>query len=101
MSCVHPGLVETNLATNSQFPAFITPVFGVLSKLGFFFDADRGSWTSLFCVASEDMKKEQCGSYFQRIAEAGWQSCSAKDHKLAEKLEDWTEVLMKKEGWVN
>lgn len=93
--------METNLASHSKFPAFITPIFGVLSMFGFFFDADKGSWTSLFCVASEEMKKEQCGGYFQRIAEAGWQSGNAKNPKLAEKLEDWTEVLMKKEGWVN
>lgn len=73
----------------------------IYGKLGGRIDGDTGSWTSLFCVTSPEMKKKQSGTYFQRIAEAGWQSGMAKDMALAAKLEEWTQAEMKKEGWLN
>ena len=62
-------------------------------------DTDTGAWTSVYCAASPEMKREQSGSYFERIAKAGTQSCKAKDMALAAKLEEWTKELMAKEGW--
>ncbi|TVY86836.1 hypothetical protein LAWI1_G006846, partial [Lachnellula willkommii] len=74
---------------------------GPLASLGLQQDADTGARTSLFCAASPDMKVEQSGTYFQQIAGAGWQSCSAKDMVLAAKLEDWTKAEMAKGNWVH
>ncbi|KAH8747802.1 hypothetical protein BGZ57DRAFT_916509 [Hyaloscypha finlandica] len=93
VSSVHPGLVETNLAT----------VFSVLRMFGLMWPADKGSWSSLFCAASPDMKAEQSGTYFEifrRFGEPRWQSGAAKDGKLAETLEEWTGEVMRKGGWV-
>ncbi|KAI1109343.1 NAD(P)-binding protein [Nemania sp. NC0429] len=104
VSSVHPGLVDTSLASSLDQSAWSAmTVFSLLRKLGFFFTADKGSWTSLFLAASRDMKPEQSGGYFElfnRLGEPSWQSGPAKDPKLAERLEEWTGEVMRKEGWV-
>lgn len=101
-AAVNPGLVQTNIMDGAEpFPAILRVAFSVSRRMGMAFDADKGAWTSVFCAASPDMREEQSGTYFQRIAEAGWQSAMAKDLALAEKLEEWTQKEMKKQGWVN
>jgi hypothetical protein len=68
-------------------------VFSVLRMFGLIWPADKGSWSSVFCAASRDMKAEQSGTYieiFRRFGEPRWQSATAKDVKLAERLEEWT-----------
>ncbi|KAI0867158.1 NAD(P)-binding protein [Xylaria cubensis] len=104
VSSVHPGLVETNLATPlGESGSSIVSVLSVLRTFGMMYPAEKGSWTSLFCAASQDMKAEQSGAYleiFQRFGEPRWQSSAAKDGKLAERLEEWAREEMRKEGWV-
>jgi NAD(P)-dependent dehydrogenase (short-subunit alcohol dehydrogenase family) len=104
VSSVHPGLVETNLATSvAESGSSMMSVFSVFRMLGLVSPADKGSSTSLFCVASQDMEAQQSGMYFEifrRFGEPRWQSSAAKDEKLAEKLEAWTGEIMRKEGWV-
>ena len=89
-SSVHPGLVETNLNAPSELGAPMKALIWAAGLFGGRFDADRGSWTSVFCAASPKMKKEQSGTYFERIAKPGWQSGHAKDMDLGAKLEEWT-----------
>lgn len=95
-SIVHPGLVESNLGQHADFPSWVKYTADLYAKLGGRMHPDKGSWTSVFCVASPQMRSEQCGGYFQRIAEVGWQSKQAKDAVLAAKLEDWTKREMEK-----
>lgn len=97
-SAVHPGLCDSKLGEKAQFPPGVETAFAMVWRF-VSVDGDVGSWTSLFCVASPEMTAKQSGTYFQRIAQAGWQSRSAKDPKLAEKLEAWTEKKMQEEGW--
>jgi len=99
-SSVHPGLVESQLEGRVEGGAQ-RALLKVFHFFGGYIDGDTGAWTSVFCVASPLMKKEQCGTYFERIAKAGWQSGPAKDMKLAEKLEAWTKETMEKEGFIN
>jgi NAD(P)-dependent dehydrogenase (short-subunit alcohol dehydrogenase family) len=103
-SCVHPGVVETNLADGASGAGFVmTSILSVMRMFGMTISADKGSYTSLFCVASQDMTAEQSGGYFEifkRFGEPTWQSGPAKDAKLAEKLEEYTREVMRKEGWV-
>ncbi|KAI1768942.1 hypothetical protein GGR53DRAFT_317373 [Hypoxylon sp. FL1150] len=103
-SCVHPGIVETNLAAPAeQSGSMVTSIFSAFRTLGFMYPADKGSYTSLFCAASRDMKAEQSGAYLdihRRLAEPWWQSSAAKDGKLAERLEEWTKETMRKDGWI-
>ncbi|KAI4864868.1 hypothetical protein F4820DRAFT_422417 [Hypoxylon rubiginosum] len=105
VSSVHPGIVETNLATavGESGGSGVTGLFSVMRAFGMMMPADKGSWTSLFCAASPDMRAGQSGAYmeiFRRFAEPRWLSGPAKDGKLAERLEGWTRETMRKEGWV-
>ena len=97
-AAVHPGLVESQLSVSAQLPILLKMMVQVYGSTGGRVDADTGSWTSIFCAASPEMVKEQSGTYFQRIAEAGWQSGMAKDMALASKLEEWTREEMKKDS---
>jgi NAD(P)-dependent dehydrogenase (short-subunit alcohol dehydrogenase family) len=98
-SAVHPGLVESQLEGRVESAAQRT-LLKVFHLFGGYMDTDTGAWTSVFCAASPLMKREQSGTYFERIAKAGWQSSAAKDMALAAKLDDWTKNEMQKEGWV-
>ncbi|OJJ42574.1 hypothetical protein ASPZODRAFT_76435 [Penicilliopsis zonata CBS 506.65] len=104
VSSVHPGLVDTNLAASVlESGSGMSSVLSVLRFLGLKWPADKGSWTSVFCAASPDMKAEQSGAYleiFRRFGEPRWQSSASQDGKLAERLEEWTEEVMRREGWV-
>ncbi|KUJ21675.1 NAD(P)-binding protein [Mollisia scopiformis] len=104
VSSVHPGLVETNLASSmGESQSGIMSVLSGLRMLGLMYPAEKGAYTSLFCVASRDMKAEQSGAYleiFKRCMEPRWLSGEAKDEKLAERLEEWTGEVMRREGWV-
>lgn len=104
VSAVHPGLVETNLATSvDSSGGGMSSVISVFRLFGMIWPADKGSYTSLFCVASQDFKAEQSGGYyeiFRRFGEPFWQSGPAKDAKLAERLAEWTAEAMGREGWL-
>jgi hypothetical protein len=70
---------------------------------GMIYPADKGSWTSLFCAVSQDMKAEQSGTYFEifrRFGEPTWQNCAAKDKTLAVSLEEWTKEAVRRDEWV-
>ncbi|KAI1126280.1 NAD(P)-binding protein [Nemania abortiva] len=104
VSSVHPGLVETNLATSlGESGSSMMSIFSALRIFGLYWPADKGSWTSLFCAASRDMQAEQSGTYMEisgRFGEPRCQSGAAKDERLAERLEEWTRDTMGKEGWI-
>lgn len=98
ISAVHPGLVDTNLASKTD-GSFWKIFAGVTSALGLKQSADTGSFTSLYCAASPEMKAEQSGTYFVQIAKPGKESALAKDMDLAAKLEDWTKMEMARANW--
>jgi NAD(P)-dependent dehydrogenase (short-subunit alcohol dehydrogenase family) len=104
VSSVHPGMVETNLSASvRESGSGMMSVISISRMFGLIWPADKGSWNSLFCAASSDMKPEQSGTYFEifrRFGEPRWLSGAAKDGKLAERLEEWTGEVMRKEGWV-
>lgn len=97
---VHPGLVDTQLGTQSELPKWLKVTASVVAAIGGRMEPDKGSWTSVYCAASLELKSEMSGMYFQRIAEPGWESKMAKDPVLAKKLDDWTEKEMRNEGWI-
>ena len=104
ISSVHPGMVETNIAKPvGESGSSVGVVLSVLRMLGLIWSADKGSWNSLFCAASQDMRAEQSGEYleiFSRFGEPHCRSKAAKDEKLAEKLDEWTQKLMENQGWI-
>ncbi|OAP55754.1 hypothetical protein AYL99_09906 [Fonsecaea erecta] len=98
-AAVHPGLVDSNLGEHAELPLLLRMIIAPYKAVGGRMDGDRGSWTSVFCAASLEMKPEHSGGYFQRIADPhGWQSAMAKDLRLAARLEEWTRAEMEKDG---
>ncbi|KAF8860430.1 short chain dehydrogenase [Acephala macrosclerotiorum] len=69
-AAVHPGLVDSQLAGRVEGSG-LKALLSTFKFLGGYWDADRGSWTSVFCAASKDMKREQSGWYWERIAKKG------------------------------
>ncbi|KAM7203607.1 putative dehydrogenase [Naviculisporaceae sp. PSN 640] len=102
-TAVHPGPVETNISLAAQGGGMEMRVLAVYRFLGLVWGADKGSWNTLFCAASGDMKAEQSGGYidiYRRCGELWWQSAKARDLELAERLEQWTAETMAREGWL-
>ncbi|KAF2824639.1 NAD(P)-binding protein [Ophiobolus disseminans] len=101
VSAVHPGFVKSDLGNRAELPGLMWAVIVPYRWIGGEIDADTGAWTSLHCVAGEGMRREECGGYWQRIADPkGWQSGLARDWGLAERLEGWTGEEMRRGGWV-
>lgn len=67
-----------------------------------YISSDEGSYAPLYILANKDFKREESGLYIRRDVKTTnlWQSSYAKDMKLADELEKWTEEEMTKEGWV-
>jgi NAD(P)-dependent dehydrogenase (short-subunit alcohol dehydrogenase family) len=98
---VNPGLVQTNLGAHDDFPRWMRWVAVPAAWLGLAWTSDKGSWTSLYCAASEQMKETESGAYFIRLANPkGSRSAYALDVELAERLETWTVEEMKKKGFL-
>ncbi|PVH96540.1 NAD(P)-binding protein [Periconia macrospinosa] len=101
---VHPGVVATNLTTTvDTSESTFSYIVWVMRKLGLVMESDEGSWTNVYCVAGQGMKREESGKYMdvhKRMGEIWWLSGYAKDKGLAERLEGWTREVMGREGWV-
>jgi NAD(P)-dependent dehydrogenase (short-subunit alcohol dehydrogenase family) len=98
---LNPGLVQTNLGAHPDFPAWMKWIAVPAAWMGLAWTSDKGSWTSLYCAASEQMKESECGKYFVRLANSnGSRSAYAKDAALAEKLEAWTREEMRRKGFL-
>ncbi|ETN44220.1 uncharacterized protein HMPREF1541_10771 [Cyphellophora europaea CBS 101466] len=97
---LHPGVVGTNLGDNAVWPFGVKTLFSWYTALGGPLDPDKGSWSSVFCVASPAMTKDQSGTYFLKFAKKGSESALAKDMELAARLEEWTKKeLLAKDEW--
>ena len=100
-SSLNPGLVQTNLGAHDDFPKWMKWIAVPAAWVGLAWTSDKGSWTSLYCAASEQMPEAESGRYFVRLANPnGTRSAHAKDAVLAEKLEAWTMEEMKKKGFL-
>lgn len=65
---------------------------GVLDK------QEKGAWSSLFAIASNDFKEVNSGAYVVPYAKIGTPSELARDESLAEKLWQWTETELGGKG---
>ncbi|KAI1322769.1 NAD(P)-binding protein [Xylariaceae sp. FL0255] len=101
VSSVHPGVVATNLGRSFGF--FLGCFSSILCRIGVYWSPEKGSFGSLFCVASQDMTATQSGGYFEVLQgsrKGSGKSDNARNVELTKKLEEWTLELMRKEGWV-
>ncbi|KUJ22934.1 NAD(P)-binding protein [Mollisia scopiformis] len=100
-AAVHPGHIYTDLSKNAQFAGPLSkPVAATLNCLGVFIPADKGSFTSVFCAASQDMKADMSGEYFVPLGKVGKPSKHANNPDMAEKLWQWTEAEFSKKNFM-
>lgn len=96
-AAVHPGNVYTDLNRNARFLGRLSPmVAALLNATGVYITPEQGAYTSLFCAASEEFRKEESGKYFIPLGKEKLPSKYALDEKLAVKLWEWTEEEMVK-----
>ncbi|KAH7305465.1 hypothetical protein B0I35DRAFT_400115 [Stachybotrys elegans] len=100
-SSVHPGIVKTELDGRAQeAPWFLRGASAIADMMGGRWPADKGAWTSLYCIASPEIKKEDSGVYFERIAKRSSPSSKGRDMTLAEALDEWTQNEMARKGFL-
>ena len=91
VTSLNPGLVQTNIGTHDDFPTWLRLLAVPATWLGLSWTSNKGSWTSLYCIASQQMQESESGAYFVRLANPkGSRSVHAKNAALAQKLEEWT-----------
>ncbi|KAJ3093156.1 hypothetical protein HK102_006072 [Quaeritorhiza haematococci] len=93
VNAVHPGGVNTNLATNAAMFG-IQPLFRQLAT-----PVEVGALTQLYVATHEDIeKKTYKAQYFVPIAQLAKPTDFALDNEAALKLWEWTEQVMKEKG---
>ncbi|KAJ3116631.1 hypothetical protein HDU96_009186 [Phlyctochytrium bullatum] len=95
VSSLHPGVVNTNLATASVIPTFLANLAG-----GLITQPDDGALTQLYCSFSpEIVEKNYRGQYFVPTAKLATPSAYALDDALATKLWEWSENIVAQKGF--
>jgi hypothetical protein len=61
---------------------------------------EKGAYTQLFAIASDDFSRDMSGQYLENGTELGKMTTKAKDDELAKKLWEWTEAEMKRLNFV-
>jgi len=93
---IHPGAVNTDLKRGiKQLLPWISYPLDILSSL-VTKDTATGALNQLWAVASEDVKS---GGYYFPVGKETSGSAYARDEKLAEKLWNWTEEELKRQGY--
>jgi NAD(P)-dependent dehydrogenase (short-subunit alcohol dehydrogenase family) len=95
---VHPGSVDTNL--NTQTTGISCNVQPVLKCLKVYSSPEKGSYTSLFAVASANFKSKDSGEYFVPVAKKLKPSKHASDVEMAKRLWDWTVAELGSKGLI-
>ena len=91
-AAVHPGNMYTDLSKNARYLGLLSPVLTcMLNFFGAFIPVDQGAYTSVYCAASEEMKKEGSGEYFVPFGKTEKPSKHAQSLEMADKLSSWTE----------
>ncbi|PNP45306.1 hypothetical protein TGAMA5MH_03030 [Trichoderma gamsii] len=100
-AAVHPGHINTDLTKQATgaAPGFVLrAAVPVMRCLGVLEPQEKGAWSSLFSIASNDFKKANSGAYIVPYAKIGTPSKHAQDESLAEKLWEWTETELRGKG---
>ncbi|EGR49142.1 uncharacterized protein TRIREDRAFT_60739 [Trichoderma reesei QM6a] len=100
-AAVHPGHIDTDLnkqATGAAPGAILRAATPIMRCLGVLDKQEKGAWSSLFAIASNDFKGANSGAYVVPYAKIGTPSELARDESLAEKLWQWTETELGAKG---
>ncbi|KAJ3101144.1 hypothetical protein HDU97_001610 [Phlyctochytrium planicorne] len=95
VNCLHPGVVNTDLANKSVIPQFLVSMFS-----GFVTPVTEGCLTQLYCSFSpEIVEKKFKGEYFVPTAKLAKPSAYGLDDGLAKKLWEWTDSVIAEKGF--
>ncbi|UKZ76229.1 hypothetical protein TrVFT333_003926 [Trichoderma virens FT-333] len=100
-AAVHPGHIDTDLnkqATGTAPSVVLRTATPIMRCLGILDKQEKGAWSSLFAIASNDFKKSDSGAYVVPYAKIGTPSEYARDPSLAENLWQWTESELRGKG---
>jgi NAD(P)-dependent dehydrogenase (short-subunit alcohol dehydrogenase family) len=95
---LHPGTVKTGLSAG---PRGSTPLYKFIQPLvelgapG----PEKGSWNSLWCAASPELKESDNGSYFLPVGKKTRASVHGEDAFMSRKLWEWSEECLKEKGF--
>ena len=86
---VHPGVVQTNLATGASDAPWWFKVFGAVgTKLGGIVTVEKGVRNQVWAATGKGVES---GRYYEPVGVGGKVSEMGRDEALAESLWDWTE----------
>jgi retinol dehydrogenase 12 len=94
VAAVHPGQVQTNLATGATGMPGIIRLFWPLFALTLT-PVDKGARNQLWASVSKDV---QSGEYYEPVGVEGRATALGKDDELAKKIWDWTETELSGHG---
>ena len=95
---LHPGTVKTGLSAG---PRKSTPLYKLIQPLvelgapG----PEKGSWNSLWCAASLEVKEGDNGCYFFPVGKKTTASVHGEDAFMARRLWEWSEECLKEKGF--
>ena len=95
---LHPGTVKTGLSAG---PRGSTPLYKFIQPLvelgapG----PEKGSWNSLWCAASPQLKESDNGSYFLPVGKKTRASMHGEDALMARQLWEWSGECLKEKGF--
>ncbi|KAK5999199.1 putative oxidoreductase [Cladobotryum mycophilum] len=100
-SAVHPGHIDTDLnrqATGTAPGPILRVMVPLMKCLGILDAQEKGAWSSLFAIASDNFKSSDSGAYIIPYAKIGTPSKFATDAVLAHRLWDWTDSQLRAKG---
>ncbi|KAL1847303.1 hypothetical protein Plec18170_008651 [Paecilomyces lecythidis] len=101
---INPGRVDTKLLRRFDGNFFLWIVSILIDALARILPlnqtVEKGAYTQLFAIASDDFSKKLSGAYLENGTKLGRMTSKAKDDDLARRLWEWTEAEMKRLGFV-
>ncbi|KAJ9221083.1 hypothetical protein DTO169C6_6604 [Paecilomyces variotii] len=101
---INPGRVDTKLLRRFDGNILLWLVSILVDALARILPlnqtVEKGAYTQLFAIASDEFSREFSGQYLENGTELGQMTSRAKDDDLARKLWEWTEAEMKRLGFI-
>jgi NAD(P)-dependent dehydrogenase (short-subunit alcohol dehydrogenase family) len=95
---LHPGTVKTGLSAGLRGSTPLYKFIQPLVELGAP-GPEKGSWNSLWCAASLELKESDNGGYFLPVEKKTRASVHGEDGFMAKRLWEWSEESLREKGF--